>query len=416
MATNLPYLAVMNYSDYFTDRIPEDRLFYLKAYPTEFILLKISKINAHLYQEKDLKAQTLSILTEVIFLDSPVAGQELVNMINATDWQYKTFFSAAANSLLIKACLENFVEDNPEQLVNPTQLARDLFKTILIFNQIYYGQIHGHDLESFRGLFTMEILQQNYIRTDFNAKLITLLKFAFISKFMDEHTEIKSDCIEFCKNFELGNPWLYGKLFLQILSFLTIPDQKGRHILDTAGLPMKLIEEFTMDQQMIQNKAGISLTMDIIPKPFYLLMGEYPMILDIAYFQYAIDQGFFFCLYNNSSLKKSLKFKKYPDFKAYIGLHYFEKYLVKKYIDAIFYRRNQKVISNDKYQDFIVKASSDTVFIFEVKMADVHAKTIESLDFDVFKIHIDDNFLQSKEISGKNKGLPQILKQMSYLK
>lgn len=96
-------------------------------------------------------------------------------------------------------------------------------------------------------------------------------------------------------------------------------------------------------------------------------------------------------------------------------MHFFEQFLVSKYIQVIFYKQNQKVISSLEFQDFIVKPSSKNIIIFEVKMTDLHPKTIETMDFEAFKTFIDQNFFTSKESGGKNKGVSQIIRQMENL-
>jgi hypothetical protein len=119
---------------------------------------------------------------------------------------------------------------------------------------------------------------------------------------------------------------------------------------------MKLEAEVKqLDKATLKNQKNISFTMDVIPKPFYLLKDEHPLVLDYSYLQFAMDQGFFFGLYQHTSLKNKEKFKNFNEFRGYNGLHFFEQYLVRHYLEAIFYRRSQKVISTPEYQDFIVK-------------------------------------------------------------
>lgn len=310
------YIVVSNYSDHYNDPIPEDKLHYIRNYPTDFIMLKLSKINAILFQEKNLNEQTKKILVEVIFAGTPQATSNLTDLITNDQLNNKIFFSSASISLLIKSCLENLVEEMPDQTVNTTQLARDFFKTILIFNQIYYSQIHGYDLESFRGVFKLEIMQQSYIRSNFYSKIVTIMKFAFISKFLAENESTKVECLEYCKYFGIGNPWLFGKFFLDVLTFASMEDKTGKHILDTTGLPLKLINDFILNKEIVKGKAFVSLNVDVVPKPFYMILDKYPLILDYNYFQYAIEHGVFYSFYQNTSLKNGDRFKTIMNLKA----------------------------------------------------------------------------------------------------
>ena len=47
------YVAVSGYTDHFKQPMPEDRLYYLREYPTDLILLRLSKVNALLFQERN---------------------------------------------------------------------------------------------------------------------------------------------------------------------------------------------------------------------------------------------------------------------------------------------------------------------------------------------------------------------------
>lgn len=411
----MDYVAVLNYSQYFKEPLPKDRLQYIRNYPTDFILMKLGHINAILFQDKDFTQQTTRIL-KVIFADTTKIDAELETIVTNARMDHQTFFSPAAISYMIKACLEDYIEEIPDQIVNPLQLAGNLFKTILIFNEIYYAQLHGYDLESFEGIFRLQIMQQNYIRGNVYLKLIISMKFAFISKFLYDHTYLKVEGLEYCKYFQLGNPWRFGNFFLEMLAAFSNNDPDAKFILDASNIPDRVVDDFTMNKAAIKGRKKISINMDVIPKPFYLLKDKDPLILDYNFFQFAIDQGFFYSLYHHTSLKNGTKFKDFNAFKGYIGLHYFEKYLVRQYMEAIFYRRNQEIVSTDAFQDFIVKPSSNTVFIFEVKMVDVHAKTIEEMDFERFKTFINENFLTEKTAPGeKNKGIYQIRKQLENL-
>ncbi|WP_222538248.1 hypothetical protein [Pedobacter polysacchareus] len=328
---------------------------------------------------------------------------------------HMALFSASAVSLLIKTCLENYVEYIPDLIVNSAKLSSDLFKTLLIFNELYYSRFQEHDLESFHGMFHLEMIQQNHLGKGIYDKFTALIKIGFISKFLSEHDLVKDECQEFCRYYGINNPWLYGKFFLEVVGAPSKSDEFVKHVLDVNGIPKRLISDFTLDKNELKKKEGLSLNMDIVPKPFYLLGDEHPIILDYNYFQYAIEYGVFFSFYNQTSLRNGLKFKNYNAFKGFIGLNYFEKFFVSKYIHAIFSERNQKVISEELYQDFIVRSSADNIFIFEVKMTDFNIKNVEALDFEAFKDFIDRNFLTTKSLSGKNKGSTQIVKQMGHL-
>ncbi|ETZ20937.1 hypothetical protein [Pedobacter sp. V48] len=231
---------------------------------------------------------------------------------------------------------------------------------------------------------------------------------------MDEHEPLKKEAILYFKEIELGNPWFFGKFFLEVLVMGLARTNLGKHVLDLEGMPKGLIHEFELKIGDLKNKENLSVNMDIVPKPFYCHEEGQAIILDYSFFQYAIEHGFFYSFYQHM-LRADLRFKNFNVFKGYIGLHFFEKYLVEKYLTAIFYRPEQKIIANDKYQDFIVRASSTDIFVFEVKMTDLNPRTLETLDFEKFKTYLNDNFIAEKGKTGKNKGATQLINQIDHL-
>ncbi|QPH38636.1 hypothetical protein [Pedobacter endophyticus] len=409
----MQYIAVLGYKDVFNEDIPENPLAYIEAYPTEFLLLRLSKINAMLFQDPDSRNVDSEIIKHAIFAD--IQGFEIPAEFQNNFKSEKRWFSPAPIAMLITEILKDFKTVEKDRVINTLAFSRNLFKTILIYNQLYYSRYGDEDMMSLQGVFRLEIMQQNYLRNTGPMKMMTLMKFAFISKFLDVHLALKQDAIEFCKEMQLGNPWLYGKFFLEVLTLALTSVNKGKHVLNVKDMPERLMREYAIDISKLSGKDQLSLNMDIVPKPFYFIDDNQAIILDYSFFQYAVEQGFFYSFYQNSPLKNDKRFKDYNTFKSYIGLHFFEKFLVERYLKAIFHKQNQKIISTDKYQDYIVKASSTDVFIFEVKMTDVHAKTIEQMDYKKFKIFLDENFLSEKSNGKKDKGAAQIIRQIDNL-
>lgn len=406
MSLSPRYIAVQTYSEHFPVR-PEDNLQFVRQYPTELLLQWLSKINAIIFQQQGITEQSAEIFAALF---PGLYDSEFLAVIQK---EQKAYFSSAAIAGLIKECLENLSDG--ENALNPYQyqFGRDLFKTILIFNEIHFKSRLDLRLDSFEGVFRLDILQQNYIRSTLYYKTFSSIKFAFVAKYLVEAADLKQACREFCDYYEVGNPWLFGKFFLDILQAISAQENFGKNVLDLPGTPPKIINEFTIDPRRLKKHTSLSVNMHIIPRPFYKLK-EGALILDYNFFQYPIDQGVFFLIYNNTSLRKSEKFADYDTFKGYIGLHYFEQFLVKNYLSAIFWRKSQRIVSTDLYQDFIVK-SGKRVLVIEVKSTSVHAKTLEEMNFESFKSIIDENFLSEKSAITKSKGVSQILRQVEHL-
>ncbi|WP_159477582.1 hypothetical protein [Dyadobacter sp. 3J3] len=402
------YIAVRNYTEIFDNTLPSDRLTFIRQYATDLLILRLSKINAILFQEPEIPLQTMNGL-DVLF-----PGMDASPLLKMRNFETSAYFSSASISMLIKACLENFVETADNYPVHPSEIGIDLLKTILIFNETYFRTDPNWEFDSFESIFKLDLQQQAYIRSNVYQKMFTMVKFAFAAKYVSDATDLRKECIEFCEYYGISSPWYFGKFFMSILEAILPKEQVGKHVLNFEGVPSKFISEFTITRDNLREHKPFSVNMDIVPKPFYLI-GNDAVILDFDFFQYHIDQGFFYLLYKNTSLKKGKRFNSYNAYQGHIGLYYFEQFLVKKYLSAIFYRRSQKIVSTEKFQDFIIKPSNNNVLVVEVKNATFHANTLEQMDFKNFVSTIDQNFLASKAGNSKNKGFLQILKQIDFL-
>ena len=124
------YVAVSGYTDFFKQPMPEDRLYYLREYPTDLLLLRLSKVNALLFQERNNENLDLEILQNAIFED----GLDKLRFKEFAEiYQGRTrLFAAPPLTMLITACLQNFKSCPPDQPINTLNFARNLFKTIVL--------------------------------------------------------------------------------------------------------------------------------------------------------------------------------------------------------------------------------------------------------------------------------------------
>ncbi|WP_147322095.1 hypothetical protein [Mucilaginibacter conchicola] len=411
----MKYVSIIGYAEVFNEPTPNNPLEFVKHLPTEYLMYRLARINAMLFHEPNLHLQTRTILEQAIFPDTPELSERIRSLTSKVNERERGIFSGPSISLFLKRSLENYTEGEPGQKVIPIQVNWDIFRTILIFNDIFYSAIHGVSLESFEGMFRLSAIQQNHLRSNMYHKLITFIKYAFVSKFIEQDKELKERGFRFCKFFGLGNPWLFGRFFLELLTQYGAADEGGNPVLKIEGLPPEMINYFSLQNDDLIERKDVSLSMDVIPKPFFKLPDDQFMILDYNYFQYASEFGFFYAFYQATQEPKTDRFRNFNSFNSYVALEYFEKYLVKSFLDVIFFRKSQKIVSTDRYQDFIVKASGTNVLLIEVKMIDIHPKTVEDLNFERFVEEIDKNFLSQKSIQGKDKGAFQLLRQMQHL-
>ncbi|WP_157486838.1 hypothetical protein [Dyadobacter alkalitolerans] len=62
MSTPTKYIAVTNYTEIFGTPLPADGLTFVRSYPTELLLVKLSQLNAILFQQTEHSEQTLRSL------------------------------------------------------------------------------------------------------------------------------------------------------------------------------------------------------------------------------------------------------------------------------------------------------------------------------------------------------------------
>ncbi len=411
----MQFLHVTGYAEAYREPIPQDTLSFVSGYSTDTLLMSLSKINAMLFQQMDNRMIDPEILKEVIFYD--VHGFEQVTEFRPLFTDDRRWFAEGPIGLLIMDLLKNFKLIEILAPIEPLDFARNLFKTILIYNDLYYGRPRGIVLESLEGIFMMETMQQGYLRAKGVMKVDTFGRFLFLSKFLDSDELLREEADTYCEKMKIENPWTFAKFFLAVLAAAIHPQNWGNHILDLSHhWPEKLMREFGADPMELAGKEKVSLNMDVVTKPFLFLTSEKILVLDYNFFQYALENGFLYSLYRHSTEKLRAKFKTYENFKAYIALEFFEKYLVGSLLSKIFHKKSQQLISTEKYQDFIVRASNCDVFVFEVKMNDLHPNTFENLDYKAFtKEFLDKRFLSDKVNGAKDKGVGQIIRQLGHL-
>ncbi|WP_316736719.1 hypothetical protein [Pedobacter aquatilis] len=411
----MQFLHVTGYAEAYHEPAPKYTLSFVAGYSTDTLLLRLSKINAMLFQQIDNRMIDPEILREAVFCDVP--GFKQVTEFRPLFTDDKRWFAEGPIGLLIMDLLKNFRIIDTLAPIEPLEFARNLFKTILVYNDLYYGRPRGIVLESLEGIFMMEAMQQGYLRAKGVMKVDTFGRFLFLSKFIDSDGLLREEADMYCENMKIENPWTFAKFFLAVLASAVHPQNWGNHMLDLAHLwPEKLMREFGADPMELAGKEKLSLNMDVVTKPFLFLKPEKILVLDYNFFQYALENGFLYSLFRHSSKKLKAKFKTYENFKAYIALEFFEKYLVGNLLDKIFHKKSHQLISTEKYQDFIVRASSCDVFVFEVKMNDLHPNTFENLDYKAFTSEfLDKRFLSDKGTGAKDKGVSQIIRQLGYL-
>lgn len=400
--------VVYGYQDVFNASLPSDTFSLLRKYSTKNILIKIAYINAIIYDLKEEKHDR-RIFEEVLFGQMSIVRK----LVDYLDYKISngSFFASAHLSELIKDALNNYNESQQEDFPYP-EFALDLFKTILIYNEKYNDKLDAtSNLTSFRDVFALDALQQYYIRS--TTPMIYLLKFAFMCKFLSSDQQLKDATISFCQDYGMASPWNIAKFLIGL--YTDTDKNNAKFVLKKTAIPIEFLKDWTIGKEYMTQKKRLTLNFDVIPRPLFESGDEELIILDFNFFQYTVDQGFFFKIFKKTIEPCGGKLSNLNNFLSFIGKEYFEDYLCKILLLKIFSHNRQVVHSDDKYQDFLIKVSSDNLLVIEAKMTNVNAKAMENIDFDAFKKEITDNFLSKKEVSGKNRGVYQILHQLKQV-
>lgn len=396
---------LLTYADIFSEE-SHDSFDLFRQFSTKNILVKLAHINAILFNDHIDSDER--IFNEVLFGSNNIPTSLKSAIVQKS--RDGSFFASPSISILIKHALINFREDQDDSILY-VDFAIELFKTILIFNRTFLDGLKvGGTLNSFKSQFTLDAMQQTYIRPHRFTNY--LLKSAFMCNFLSQDEILKPFVIKFCQVYGMADPWKISKFLISLLEDNAM--KKAKFVLDKKSIPSNLLDDWIID---INRKVGNELTLnfDIIPKPLFPTGGDEVIILDLAFFQYMVDQGFFFNIYKKTITNSDSSLSKFCNYKAYIGKAYFEQYLCRTMLHKIFFRQEQIVISNDKYEDFIVKSNTNNLLVIEAKMSDINARTIENLDFEKFKKTIDDNLLSKKDKDKKNRGAYQIINQIKQL-
>ena len=135
-------VAVIKYSEFHKVPIPDDSFSLLRQYPTDLIIIKLSKVNHYLFHEVNRTAESQKLIMQNCFSNLTLSrikrlSEELADTVDSGEL---TFFTGPSILKLINLSLLNFhpnpVEDEP---VNITQFENDLFDSILMCNEQYYS-------------------------------------------------------------------------------------------------------------------------------------------------------------------------------------------------------------------------------------------------------------------------------------
>ncbi len=137
------------------------------------------------------------------------------------------------------------------------------------------------------------------------------------------------------------------------------------------------------------------------------------LVLDWDFFSTKLCEGFYFDFYTESGVSHDNNFKNLFDFKSFIGFNFVEKYLFRRIVGKIFWKRHSIVKFENNiapiFPDAYVRINNK-IFIFEIKDALFPAHTIEKGSYEEIKDVVDTKYNSNK------KGTSQLVNAINYLR
>ena len=417
-------VAVINFTQFTNHPLPTDAFDFLRRYPTDFLVLQLSKINGILFNDasKDFDVQ-LTILRDCFPNLSLEKRRKIVEfLVKHREEKDVAFFTAPTVSKLISVCLQNYTpmpkEDEP---VNMQELEGGLLDSLLVQNELYYNRYPYHDLNTYEAIWHLQLQQQQYIRSHPDLLFIAQLKaFLFYKFLMSRFPNGPKYVEEFCKNVGIPSYFTYVIWFRDVLQKIIEAGKQeiSKNILDLTVERRTVVTLFSINSepnwryQLVGNVHA-----ELMTHPFYLLMDSHAVILDPHFFRYILDIGFPFQLYKHSSLSKEGPLKNFNNYKSELGKKYYEEYVVKALLQNIFKAKNYVVLDemdNTLMSDFTVVRNQRQILVIEVKSAAIHYNPLEDVNVEAFKDFVDEQFCQQKNSQErKSKGIFQLSRQIN---
>lgn len=152
-------------------------------------------------------------------------------------------------------------------------------------------------------------------------------------------------------------------------------------------------------------------------KPLFESNQNEFVILDLDYLNNKIYNGPLFDMYYQTNMASKTKFKKFPDFKNYIGTNVSEnivfKGIVKKLFNKVHIQLHFDDEKKDNHPDCYIR-SGNKIFLIEFKDYLFPGKIVDEYSFEKIKEHLDLKFIMNER--GSNKGISQIVEQLKIIR
>ncbi len=236
---------------------------------------------------------------------------------------------------------------------------------------------------------------------------------------LEKSNEIRPYVTKWIGSFNRPSHWNYILDLMNLCSIRFIKENNNANIkfnpfvIESSLEFESIFEDLVID--VSQFSALKTLSNDYIrirEKPLLRSFGKY-IVLNWDFLFNKLYSSLLFSFYKNSGISE--KYKKFVDFKSYVGTNFSEKILLRRIFISCF-KRDHIVLSFDDDQTGIPDCyyrNGNKLFIFEFKDALISSAVIQNQSFEEIKNDIDIRFV--KNASNKPKGVLQLVEHLKKI-
>jgi hypothetical protein len=291
-----------------------------------------------------------------------------------------------------------------------------LLDVVLIYNERQYPEVGlGLQINTHELIWRLMLMQDITGLTNIHYARTSNIKYMVFIQFLKEILGNSFVGLESDFKMKTGVDGLYV-LALTLITLYVKIEEKFKE----PGNPIVLIEKneslyaFLKSFDLVFDKtAATGRTADVgfyVTHPFFEHSDGRIYLIDHTQFAFALDRGWFYCLFANSDIKDRITgVKNFSDFQGFLGKQYYEKYLITGLLKTVNRTGFRIIETDDKHlSDITVVLNEKDIFFIEIKSSALHYKVIDEKQVDLFKKFIDDNFASLK------KGAGQLFKNIQY--
>lgn len=424
----MKFIITPTYKEIFGDEIPSfDQL--IKGIPTRVILGVVSVINAELYLSTGDPVAQQRILSFLLRRQNQKTINRILSRVYASTRDSKgngvAIFSTHLTLEFLHQALLHFHEDESFLDTNPSQ-ELTIFKAYLLISEKVNSQTNlTKDSSSPLDYYRKNTWPTHINQLEVNHPINYLTSIVKSKSFFD-FLEFESAYSEFVNSFlserEYKNSWSYIFNLGQLIQNSTT-QQNNEGTLSPFYIKIKdqsfsWLNEMCLDLISYKEKfkSGKRNNDGFKDKPLVKFQSNSFLVIDWNLFANKIYNGLIYDFFTKSGISELSEFKSKENpfiaFKKIISEFSIENYLFKNLIRGIFKGKQTAVVFDERekqgFPDAYVRVGK-RIFVFEIKDAFFPSKTVESYDYNLIKLKIDEKYNTDK------KGTGQLIKHIRNL-